>query len=127
MKSKLLNPVRLACIRPAASVHPEPGSNSPLYNVFVQIQTLLTQSIEICKKKYSLTLSILKSRFNNNQFHLAISLPLRCIIYSLSLLRTSRFTSRICFYVVDRCGLNFQCFTLRNHCDFFVFQCFASL
>jgi hypothetical protein len=22
--------VRLACIRPAASVHPEPGSNSPL-------------------------------------------------------------------------------------------------
>jgi hypothetical protein len=32
MKSKLLNPVRLACIRPAASVHPEPGSNSPLYN-----------------------------------------------------------------------------------------------
>jgi hypothetical protein len=22
---------RLACIRPAASVHPEPGSNSPLY------------------------------------------------------------------------------------------------
>ena len=23
--------VRLACIRPAASVHPEPGSNSPLY------------------------------------------------------------------------------------------------
>ena len=24
---------RLACIRPAASVHPEPGSNSPLYIV----------------------------------------------------------------------------------------------
>ena len=27
----VLRPVRLACIRPAASVHPEPGSNSPLY------------------------------------------------------------------------------------------------
>ena len=26
--------VRLACIRPAASVHPEPGSNSPLYKAF---------------------------------------------------------------------------------------------
>ena len=26
--------VRLACIRPAASVHPEPGSNSPLYISF---------------------------------------------------------------------------------------------
>ena len=25
------HPVRLACIRPAASVHPEPGSNSSLY------------------------------------------------------------------------------------------------
>ena len=27
------DPVRLACIRPAASVHPEPGSNSSLYIV----------------------------------------------------------------------------------------------
>src|SRR5690606_12059935 len=26
--------VRLACIKPAASVHPEPGSNSPLYLLF---------------------------------------------------------------------------------------------
>ena len=25
---------RLACVRPAASVYPEPGSNSPLYNFF---------------------------------------------------------------------------------------------
>ena len=24
---------RLACVRPAASVHPEPGSNSPLYKI----------------------------------------------------------------------------------------------
>ncbi len=29
----VLRPVRLACIRPAASVHPEPGSNSPLYTL----------------------------------------------------------------------------------------------
>jgi hypothetical protein len=28
---RLLRNVRLACIKPAASVHPEPGSNSPLY------------------------------------------------------------------------------------------------
>ena len=26
---------RLACVKPAASVHPEPGSNSSLYNVFI--------------------------------------------------------------------------------------------
>ena len=25
---------RLACVKPAASVHPEPGSNSPLYNLY---------------------------------------------------------------------------------------------
>ena len=30
-------PVRLACIRPAASVHPEPGSNSSLYYCCTQI------------------------------------------------------------------------------------------
>ena len=28
---------RLACVRPIASVHPEPGSNSSLYNLFVLI------------------------------------------------------------------------------------------
>ena len=32
--------VRLACIRPAASVHPEPGSNSSLYYCCTQISVL---------------------------------------------------------------------------------------
>ena len=31
--------VRLACIRPAASVHPEPGSNSPLYDLYNHIHS----------------------------------------------------------------------------------------
>ena len=26
---------RLACVKPVASVHPEPGSNSSLYNIFI--------------------------------------------------------------------------------------------
>ena len=30
--SSLYNAPRLACVKPAASVHPEPGSNSSLYN-----------------------------------------------------------------------------------------------
>jgi hypothetical protein len=30
--------VRLACIKPAASVHPEPGSNSPLYYLYMKPQ-----------------------------------------------------------------------------------------
>ncbi|TPG62246.1 hypothetical protein EAH73_18760 [Hymenobacter nivis] len=33
--------VRLACIRPAASVHPEPGSNSPLYNILHLLESKL--------------------------------------------------------------------------------------
>src|SRR6202000_774620 len=44
MESKLSNPVRLACIRPAASVHPEPGSNSPLYNVSFDYSLTLLSS-----------------------------------------------------------------------------------
>ena len=33
-------PVRLACIRPAASVHPEPGSNSSLYYCLAKFLSL---------------------------------------------------------------------------------------
>ena len=29
--------VRLACVKPAASVHPEPGSNSPLFNILLYL------------------------------------------------------------------------------------------
>ena len=37
--------VRLACIRHAASVHPEPGSNSPLsFSIFRQFHVFLTLS-----------------------------------------------------------------------------------
>ena len=30
-RSRRISTARLACVRPPASVHPEPGSNSPLY------------------------------------------------------------------------------------------------
>ena len=40
--------VRLACIRHAASVHPEPGSNSPLsFSIFRQFHVFLTLSFSI--------------------------------------------------------------------------------
>ena len=29
--------LRLACVKPAASVHPEPGSNSPLLVIYLNI------------------------------------------------------------------------------------------
>ena len=37
------SPARLACIRPAASVHPEPGSNSSLYYCFAFSFSLFSQ------------------------------------------------------------------------------------
>lgn len=42
--------VRLACIKPAASVHPEPGSNSPLFRKFNTVnlvQIYLTHSFVV--------------------------------------------------------------------------------
>ena len=43
--------VRLACIRHAASVHPEPGSNSPqkkfLSSTFIDVSVFLLQCVEI--------------------------------------------------------------------------------
>ena len=41
LATKVLLPrdaARLACVRPAASVYPEPGSNSPLYKFFLIIR-----------------------------------------------------------------------------------------
>jgi hypothetical protein len=34
--------VQLACIKPAASVHPEPGSNSPLYIISFALSGLIS-------------------------------------------------------------------------------------
>src|SRR5699024_8577400 len=39
-KSTEVNPVRLACIRHAASVDPEPGSNSPPKSIFTLRQVV---------------------------------------------------------------------------------------
>ena len=42
---------RLACVKPAASVHPEPGSNSPLYKCVCLDLSLLSQ--RYCLKSLS--------------------------------------------------------------------------
>jgi hypothetical protein len=47
---------RLACVRPAASVHPEPGSNSSLYILYTSSLTPTSYSLFFIKKS---TLSIL--------------------------------------------------------------------
>ena len=38
---------RLACVKPAASVHPEPGSNSSLYKFLIFLSLNLTLSISV--------------------------------------------------------------------------------
>ena len=51
---------RLACVKPAASVHPEPGSNSSLYIHF--ISQVRPRQLHSSKKKES-TLFIFRSRY----------------------------------------------------------------
>ena len=41
---------RLACVKPAASVHPEPGSNSSLYNTHISSSTPTTYSSFLKKR-----------------------------------------------------------------------------
>ena len=43
--SFLLAAPRLACVKPVASVHPEPGSNSSLYNFYVCDRKIIRDSV----------------------------------------------------------------------------------
>ena len=59
---------RLACVRPPASVHPEPGSNSPLYVCLTHSKLLtlyffLTFLVVICMSMISLLFALLRSSF----------------------------------------------------------------
>ena len=38
--------LRLACVKPAASVHPEPGSNSPLLVIYLYIYLRIYLSVQ---------------------------------------------------------------------------------
>ena len=49
---------RLACVKPVASVHPEPGSNSSLFKLFSYI--LAPESVIVVQSHTSLTVSIRK-------------------------------------------------------------------
>ena len=46
---------RLACVKPVASVHPEPGSNSSLLNCFIsslRISLFYCSSLTVCQYSY---------------------------------------------------------------------------
>ena len=49
--SFLLAAPRLACVKPVASVHPEPGSNSSLYNFYVSDRKIIRASVVARKRK----------------------------------------------------------------------------
>ena len=89
---------RLACVRPVASVHPEPGSNSSLYDFFLLFYTtcwLVTETFTrlvllffvycnsfkdrllffIRKRTANLRVSFLFSKKNPSFFHCCPSLP----------------------------------------------------
>ena len=45
---------RLACVKPVASVHPEPGSNSSLYNLYICDTKILRAPVVTRKRKQAL-------------------------------------------------------------------------
>ena len=46
---------RLACVKPAASVHPEPGSNSPSYMFLITYDVIVSQKNCPSSKTWVLT------------------------------------------------------------------------
>ena len=88
---------RLACVRRAASVRPEPGSNSQL-----KFDTALLKSITdlfplsfifaMCLFVYSLTL------FNYQGYFLSLSVLATSILYNFQSLLSRTFFKLFCFY-----------------------------
>ena len=72
--------VRLACVRHAASVHPEPGSNS-LKNLYL----FLISFFELCSKQSFFCFSASGSGALPNRM-LGVLLSLRCLIYKVQAL-----------------------------------------
>ena len=68
--------VRLACIRPAASVHPEPGSNSPLYVILLFSFCLSWTCLKITQMSSSGCLLLLSILFKELSLAAALR-PLR--------------------------------------------------
>ena len=53
----------LACVKPAASVHPEPGSNSSLYKFFIILSLILLTVQSLSFKKLTLLEFLICYRF----------------------------------------------------------------
>ena len=75
--SKLHAAPRLACVKPVASVHPEPGSNSSLYKIYA-LQKFYTVSVVTRKYSSKLGVSLVPRSLVN--FYSALLLCLRTLI-----------------------------------------------
>jgi hypothetical protein len=91
-----MNPVQLACIKPAASVHPEPGSNSPLLESFYNISSLIP----------SYSSGFVSQLLQSSQFH---SVSLARLLLLLHYLQRTLF-SFIFYYLVSL----FPCFVFGS-------------
>ena len=109
---------RLACVKPVASVHPEPGSNSSLFKLFYYPRS----GIRYCSpKSYFLTVSIrkisspilvllvelcksLKELFCRFRFA-NVAAKIRTFILNLQII-SELFFLKVCFIILDRRSLS---------------------
>ena len=96
LEQALLDLVRLACIRHAASVHPEPGSNSPFAHLFLNARAF---GFFVCVA-YSFSELTFPVQFSKIDF-LASRLLRSALVYItiLSLFRQAFFCSFLPFFV----------------------------
>ena len=110
---------RLACVKPVASVHPEPGSNSSLFKLFSYI--LAPESVIVVQSHTSLTVSIrkisspilvllvelcksLKELFCRFRFA-NVAAKIRTFILNLQII-SELFFLKVCFIILDRRSLS---------------------
>ncbi len=75
--------VRLACVKHAASVHPEPGSNSPFESYF--LASTSGSPSKLSTGSFPITLQLLKCRFPHRQERDSSMVARRCQIRGLYL------------------------------------------
>ena len=76
--------VRLACVKPAASVHPEPGSNSPLLVIYsyIYLQSFVRPAFLYFQDGISLTETPSKTRVPLSPLRLTSSVSAACLVAS---------------------------------------------
>ena len=131
LSHKIINPegnqikcfVRLACVKHAASVHPEPGSNSHVKKLISVKLNLANSFIQVANK-----FATVRSSSNNSASRLFSSLSHKFWIYcfkglQFSLKRSDWFSKS---FKVSHCSvINVLCFALLRQLDYFIKSLFV--